>query len=48
MTPPQPYPSDVTDQEWKLIRHLVPSANAGSCPEKHPKREILISRRNRL
>jgi len=41
MAPRRPYPTDLTDQEWELIRHLVPPAKAGGRPEKYPKRDIL-------
>lgn len=41
MEPRQPYPTDLTDQEWALIHHLVPSAKAGGRPEQYPKREII-------
>ena len=41
MAPRKPYPTDLTDQEWACIQHLVPTAKPGGCPEKHPKREIL-------
>lgn len=36
-----PYPSDVTDEEWALMERYVPQAKAGGRPEEHPKREIL-------
>jgi putative transposase len=35
------YPSDLTDQEWDLIQHLVPEAKPGGRPEDYPKREVL-------
>jgi len=35
------YPSDLTDKEWDLIKHLVPEAKPGGRPEDYPKREIL-------
>ena len=41
MEPRQPYPTDLTDQAWELIQHLVPTANAGGRPEQYPKREML-------
>jgi putative transposase len=41
MTTRQAYPTDLTDQEWHLIQHLVPKAKAGGRPEAYPKREIL-------
>jgi transposase len=41
MEPRKPYPTDLNDKEWDLIKHLVPEAKPGGRPEKHPKREIL-------
>jgi transposase len=41
MNPRQPYPTDLSDKEWALIKHLVPEAKAGGRPEAYPKREIL-------
>jgi transposase len=41
MEPRQPYPTDLTDREWELIQHLVPTAKAGGRPEQYPKRELL-------
>ena len=41
MSPRQPYPTDLTDNEWELIKHLVPEAKPGGRPEEYPKREIL-------
>ena len=41
MTNRPAYPTDLTDQEWNLIQHLVPKAKAGGRPEAYPKREIL-------
>lgn len=35
------YPSDLTDTEWDLIKHLVPEAKPGGRPEEYAKREIL-------
>jgi putative transposase len=37
----QPYPTDLSDKEWNLIKHLVPEAKPGGRPEAYPKREIL-------
>jgi putative transposase len=36
-----PYPTDLSDREWNLIKHLVPEAKPGGRPEAYPKREIL-------
>lgn len=41
MTTRQPYPTDLSDKEWDLIKHLVPEAKPGGRPEEYPKREIL-------
>jgi putative transposase len=41
MNPRLPYPTDLSDHEWDLIKHLVPHAKAGGRPEAYPKREIL-------
>jgi transposase len=41
MEPRKPYPTDLSDHEWALIKHLVPEAKPGGRPEKYPKREIL-------
>jgi transposase len=41
MEPRKPYPTDLSDKEWALIKHLVPEAKPGGRPEKYPKREIL-------
>jgi transposase len=41
MNPRQPYPTDLSDTEWALIKHLVPEAKPGGRPEAYPKREIL-------
>jgi transposase len=35
------YPTDLSDHEWTLIKHLVPEAKPGGRPEAYPKREIL-------
>src|SRR4029453_12601661 len=37
----QPYPTDLSDKEWELIKHLVPEARPGGRPEAYPKRGIL-------
>jgi putative transposase len=37
----KPYPTDLSDREWDLIKHLVPEARPGGRPEKYHKREIL-------
>jgi putative transposase len=41
MHPRQPYPTDLSDNEWALLNHLVPEAKPGGRPEAYPKREML-------
>ncbi len=41
MNPRQPYPTDLSDHEWGLIKPLVPEAKPGGRPEEYSKREIL-------
>jgi putative transposase len=41
MNPRQSYPTDLSDKEWDVIKHLVPDAKPGGRPEAYPKREIL-------
>ena len=41
MQPSQTYPSDLTDQEWKLIEPLIPKPKPGGRPIKHARRTIL-------
>jgi transposase len=41
MEPRKPYPTDLSDKEWDLIKHLVPEAKPGGRPEKYPKHEIM-------
>jgi len=41
MEPRKPYPTDLSDKEWEVISHLVPTAKPGGRPETYPKREIL-------
>jgi putative transposase len=43
MNPRQSYPTDLRDQEWDVIKHLVPDAKAGGRPEAYPKRDILTA-----
>lgn len=35
------YPTDLSDQEWKVIEPLVPKARPGGRPRSHPDRELL-------
>ena len=37
----QPYPTDLSDNEWALIQPYVPATKRGGRPEKDPKRDIL-------
>jgi putative transposase len=41
MNPRQPYPTDLSDKEWALSKHLVPDAKPGGRPEAYAKREIM-------
>jgi len=41
MEPRKPYPTDLSDKEWEVISHLVPTAKPGGRPETDPTREIL-------
>lgn len=41
MNPRQSYPTDLSDKEWDVIKHLVPNATPGGRPEAYPKRDIL-------
>jgi putative transposase len=41
MNPRKSYPTDLSDKEWALLKHLVPDAKPGGRPEVYPKREIL-------
>jgi|SRR4051794_13968672 len=38
----QPYPSDLTDQQWAILQSVVPQAKGGRTgrPGKYPRREI--------
>ncbi len=37
----KPYPSDLTDEEWDLLKELIPPAKPGGRPRKHPMRDVL-------
>lgn len=37
----KPYPSDLTDAQWKILEPLVPAPKPGPQPVKHSRREIL-------
>ena len=34
-------PPDLTDEQWALIEPLLPPANTGGRPEKHPRRDVV-------
>jgi putative transposase len=35
------YPTDLTDEEWQILKPLLPPALAGGRPRKYPMREVL-------
>jgi len=35
------YPSDLSDEEWKLLKPYIPKVKPGGRPREHPMREIL-------
>lgn len=37
----KPYPSDLTDAQWKILEPLVPAPKPGPQPAKHTRREII-------
>lgn len=37
----KPYPSDVSDQQWKIIGPLIPAPKSGGAPTKFARREVL-------
>ena len=37
----QPYPSDLTDEEWNILSPLVPPVKGGGRPADHARREII-------
>ena len=39
--PRRPYPTDLSDAEWAVLRPLVPEAKPGGRPRSHETREIL-------
>ena len=39
--PRQSYASDLTDDEWRRVEHLVPAVKPGGRPAKYERREIL-------
>src|SRR5690348_435158 len=44
----KPYPSDVTDAEWAVIKRYIPAPKSGPNPWKHTRREILNAIRYKL
>ena len=37
----QPYPTDLTEQQWNRIGPLIPAVKPGGRPAKYPRREIV-------
>ena len=37
----RPYATDLSDEEWRILEHLVPEAKPGSRPRAHKARELL-------
>jgi transposase len=37
----KPYPTDLSDAQWRILEAFIPSAKAGGRPETYPKREVL-------
>jgi putative transposase len=37
----KPYPTDLTDEQWKILEPLVPAPQPGPQPAKHARREIV-------
>jgi putative transposase len=36
-----PYPTDLTEAEWQILKPLLPPENSGGRPRKYPIREVL-------
>ena len=36
-----PYPSDLTDAQWRRLQHLVPKPKPGGRPAQYSRREVL-------
>ena len=41
MQPRKTYPSDVSDEQWKIIGPLIPQPKPGGAPAKFARREVL-------
>jgi transposase len=41
MPPRKPYPTDFSDEEWRILQPLVPEAKSGGRPRAHGERELL-------
>jgi transposase len=39
--PRAPYPSDLTDAEWAILKPLIPAPKPGGRPPRHERREIV-------
>jgi putative transposase len=37
----KPYPSDLTDPQWKILERMIPVAKPGGRPPKYERRELL-------
>lgn len=37
----QPYPSDMTDEEWEILDPLIPAAKVGGRPRQYERREVV-------
>jgi putative transposase len=44
----QPYPSDMTDSEWDVIKDLIPEPKIGPEDAKYERREIVNAIRYKL
>jgi putative transposase len=36
-----PYTTDLTDEEWQILKPLLPPAKSGGRPRRYPRREVL-------
>jgi putative transposase len=37
----RPYPTDLSDDEWEILKPLIPEAKPGGHPRAHQPRELL-------